>query len=212
MPQAQAAAAAVVPAAAATLRRVSSGDVGSRRRTTADAPPARAAAAGLSAGGAGARAGGACGSLVRRFHATPVEAPAIVEVQLDGGKPLKLDKLLELSPWLAAQQARLPLGRGFGAAPQPPPSTAAGAKGSAPTVAGGKKKAKGSRVHRRLAFTVRAAAVVSAEEPTALPARLLRWAVASMQRRGADDNWRLRLVELLQPDWLLSCEQVCCQQ
>ena len=163
------------------------------------------------AGGGGAAAGAtrAAGSrgLVQRLRPPPVDSLSLLEIQLDGGRPIKLETLLELKPWeqirlLRQQRAAAAVsasgsgGAASGGAssaggivPAPPvsgvapsgavPAGAVPGSGSAAASggAGSKKKPKGPRLYQRVSFTVKAAAVVSAEEPRLLPDTLLLWAV-----------------------------------
>jgi len=198
--------AAAAAAAAAAGRPAST--LASRRQTVGD---------GLSVNSSGNGAGMhrssalAARALVQRFKAPLIDALAFVEIQLDGGKPLKMEKLLELQPWVAArkvrrqqQQAAVPemvntaTKSTTAAAPLAAPAPTAGPAGTK------KQKSKGPHVYRRLSFAVKIAAVVSAEEPRVLPEQLLQWAVKVLRQPKTDDKWRLRLVELLLPDWLLT--------
>jgi hypothetical protein len=146
------------------------------------------------------RAGAAGGrALVARFRAPPVDALSITDIQLDGARPIKLDKLLDISPWLSARgpAAAAAQGRtgaeavhkgGSGAGPASPAAATTASKespkqqgqqagASAGGAGSGGAVGKKAKVHRRLTFVVRVAAVPSAEEPAMLPAHLLRWAV-----------------------------------
>jgi hypothetical protein len=179
-----------------------------RRASRSEAP--QAGEAGAAGGGEAARASassqrrlaagdgrgpdGACGApraerrAPQRFPVPPVDALGITDIQLDGGRPIRLDKLLELSPWLPACKAAVSPAAQTGSpgqeqkqpGPQQPPSIAKGAGGGG---SGGGAKPKPTRSYRRLAFTVRIAALPSAEEPAVLPAHLLQWAVKV--RRGS---------------------------
>jgi hypothetical protein len=127
-----------------------------------------------------------------------VDAVLIVEVQLDGGRPMRLEKLLELKPWaqagrlrhqrsgLIAESAngsgsgsgnRLSSDAGAPAAASSGGGTQSGQGSGSGSGAEGKKKSKGRRSFQRVSFLVKVAAVVSAEEPRQLPDVLLQWAV-----------------------------------
>lgn len=140
----------------------------------------------------------------QRLPPPPVESLALADIQLDGGRAIRLERLLELKPWAAARAARRRAQRSAGSQP-----TGAQQQQEAPAPAAAAAAARRARAFRRLAFSVRAAAVLSAAEPPLLPGHLLAWALGEMRRPRADDGWRLRLVELLLRDWLLEPEQVC---
>ncbi|KAF8058470.1 LRRC74A [Scenedesmus sp. PABB004] len=77
------------------------------------------------------------------------------------------------------------------------PEAAGAAADGAPAPAGARRPKQA----RQLEFTVRAAAVLVGAEPPLLPAGLLRWALGAMA--GHAEVWKLQLLELLLPDWLL---------
>lgn len=175
----------------------------SRRQTVdaAGAPGSSAAAAAAAGGVAAARGsgGGAGRGLVQRLRPPPVDALSFADIQLDGGRPMKLETLLELKPWAQAQLLRQQRAAAAAAAPSDPGAPPAGAAGAQEAAdagaaagaaaaggstagagaggAAGKKKAKGPRAYQRVSFCVKVAAVVSAEEPKLLPEQLLWWAV-----------------------------------
>jgi hypothetical protein len=195
----------LLEAAEAASRRVSQGEVAdgglASSLSPAEAaaprgqPPVAAAAIAnaTAAASAGKRAGSGAGGrgLVQRFRAPPVDAISFADIRLDGGRPIKLEKLLELWPWVAArrghhqqQQQQQVKQVAETANKQPavvkPAPTAVKQQqqtGGGAGVSGSSAKPKGPRSYKRVAFAVKAAAVVSAEEPRVVPERLLRWAV-----------------------------------
>lgn len=103
--------------------------------------------------------------------------PNLVDIKLDG-KAFKFEQLLQLAPWYpqATAQAHETNEEHRGS------SSGGGSTAAAKAQQAGKKKPK---IYKVLEFNIKAAAVLVGQEPPAMPASLLRWALQVNLEAGA---------------------------